>query len=373
MGSIDYRSGFRSSGGFQPGAAGTAVTNHEMNSVAYVPNVGFVACHDSLPVSCISGGANIGRVWGAIGTQRVLGEVPMFVTGGTVWAVDTQVSSYEKIVAVDSVTYPEFVNQKLGVTRLTDAVNCWASSGTEILLLEKGGQITCIPIEPTGDAAPAGTASAPQNVGALALNARVRVWFSPPASSGTSPISDYVVEYSSNNGAKWTQATSFGAGTGDPYSKTVTGLSNGVTYVMRVAARNATGIGAWSKVTIPVTPNPQPPTAPSNLTVTPTNFFASSGSSGGGYNTGFSLSWSAPTGNGGSAITGYRIENMVGSTAYLVGTTTTPATTAVVGAKQPATFIYSLRPGSVYAFRVSAVTSAGVGSPSTTSAGVQLK
>jgi hypothetical protein len=64
---------------------------------------------------------------------------------------------------------------------------------------------------------------------------------------------------------------------------------------------------------------------------------------------------------------------MVGSTAYLVGTTTTPATTAVVGAKQPATFIYSLRPGSVYAFRVSAVTSAGVGSPSTTSAGVQLK
>lgn len=370
MPSDDYRSGFRSSGGYTPPGSGSPITNHEMNSVAYVPNVGFVSFHDSQTVACISQNA---KTWGGYGTQRVMGEIPLFVNGGTVWGVDTQVTTYEKLVTGDNSTYPDFVSQKLGVTRLTDAVNCWASSGAEILLLEQGGQVTCIPIEPTGDAAPAGTASAPQNVGAEALNARVRVWFSPPASSGTSPISSYVVQYSSNNGATWTQATSFGAGTGDPYSKTVTGLSNGATYVMRVAAVNASGSGAWSRVTIPVTPNPQPAAAPSNLTVTPTNFFASSGSSGGGYNTGFSLSWSAPTGNGGSAITGYRIENMVGSTAYLVGTTTTPSTTAVVGAKQPATFIYSLRPGFIYAFRVSAVTSAGVGDPSATSAGVQLK
>jgi hypothetical protein len=56
-----------------------------------------------------------------------------------------------------------------------------------------------------------------------------------------------------------------------------------------------------------------------------------------------------------------------------VGTTTTPATTAVVGIGQPSTFILAMRVGLFYAFRVSAVNSAGVGAPSATSAAVQLK
>jgi hypothetical protein len=366
----DWRSGFRSTGAILGGSSGTGITNHEMNSVAYVPNVGFVAFHDSQRVSCIS---QNGKTWGAYGTQRVVGEIPLFVNGGTVWGIDTQVTSYEKIVAGDNGTYPEFVNQRLGVTRLTDAVNCWASSGTEILLLEQGGQVTCIPIDVASDAAPSGSPSAPQNVGALALNARVRVWWTPPASSGTSPISDYVIQYSPNNGSTWTQATSFGVGTGEPYSKTVIGLANGATYVFRVAAVNASGTGSWSQVTIPVTPSIQPPTAPYNLKVTPTNYIVSSGSSGGGYNTAYALSWSAPTGNGGGSITGYRIESMVGSTAYLVGTTTTPTTNAVVGIGQPSTLTFAMRVGFVYSFRVSAVNSAGVGEPSAASAGVQLK
>jgi hypothetical protein len=56
-----------------------------------------------------------------------------------------------------------------------------------------------------------------------------------------------------------------------------------------------------------------------------------------------------------------------------VGTTTTTSTNAVVGIGQPSTFTFAMRVGFVYAFRVSAVNSAGVGEPSATSAGVQLK
>lgn len=369
MAGEDYRSGFRSSGGYAPPGSGSPITNHEMNSVAYVPNVGFVAFHDSQAVECIS---QNGKTWGGYGTQRVLGEIPLFVNGGTVWGVDTQVTTYEKIVAGDVGTYPDFVNQKLGVTRLTDAVNPWASSGTEILLLEQGGQVTCVPIDVASDAAPSGSPSAPQNVGALAQSQKCVVWFSPPASSGTSTITSYDIQYSANNGANWATATSFGAGSSD-YSKIVTSLSNGATYVFRVAAVNASGTGSWSQVTIPVTPGIQPSSAPYNLTVTPTNYIVSPASSGGGYNTAYSLSWSAPTSNGGGAITGYRIESMVGSTAYLVGTTTTTSTNAVVGIGQPSTFTFAMRVGFVYAFRVSAVNSAGVGEPSATSAGVQLK
>jgi hypothetical protein len=370
MAGEDYRSGFRSSGGFVPPTSGGAITNHEMNTVAYVPNVGFVAFHDSQPVECVS---QDGRVWGPWGTQRVMGEIPLFVNGGTVWGVDTQVTTYEKIVAGDVASYPEFINQKLGVTRLTDAVNCWASSGKEIILLEQGGQVTCIPIDPASDPAPAGTPSAPLNVTALAKNMRAIITFSAPSSTGTSPITGYSFQYSSNNGATWTAATSFGAGTGEAYSKTLTALDNGTTYVFRVAAVNTSGTGAWSQVTIPVTPNVTVPSAPYNLTAMPTNWVVSSGSTGGGYNTAYALSWSPPTGTGGAAITGYKIEMVIGSSGYLLGTTSTPATTVTVGIAAPAAIITTMRVGLVYSFRVSAINSAGTGPASAASAGVQLK
>lgn len=366
MAGEDYRSGFRSSGGFVPPTSGGAITNHEMNSVAYVPNVGFVACHDSQPVQCVS---QDGRVWGAWGTDRVMGEIPLFVNGGTVWGVDTQVTSYEKIVAGDVATYPEFVNQRLGVTTLTDAVNCWASGGTEIILLETSGRVTCIPIESSSTPAPSGSPSAPLAASALAKNTRAIVTFSAPASSGSSPVTGCVIQYSSDNGANWTTASSFGAGSTD-FSKTVTGLNNGTTYVFRVGATNASGTGTWSQVTLPVTPSVTTASAPYNVTATPTNLQTWASPP---FNNAYALTWSAPTGNGGGAITGYRIEMMVGTTPYLVGTTSTPATSTVVGIGPPSAFVINMRVGFTYSFRVSAVNSAGVGEPSVASAPVQLK
>jgi hypothetical protein len=358
--SSDYRSGYRSSGGYPVGATGSAVTNHEMNSVAYVPNVGFVAYHDSQAAACIS---QNGKLWGPIATDRVLGELPLFPLGGTVWGVDTAIVGYEKIVAGDVASYPHFVNQKLGVTYLTDSVNCWASSGSEILLLEQGGYVTVIPIEPAADAAPSGAPSAPVNVGAIGKNARAVVSFSAPLSSGTSPVTGYSVQYSSNNGATWTTATSFGAGSSD-FTKVISSLTNGFTYVFRVAAVNASGVGTWSKVTIPITPTITPPTAPYDLILktAPTTIPT------------FLLSWSAPLGNGGSAITGYRIEMVVAGAYFFVGATATPTTHITIGTSGSSGIsVASMKAGASYSFRVTAVNGAGPGDPSVASQSVALR
>jgi len=369
----DYRSGFRSGGGYAPPSTGAPVTNHEMNSVAYVPNIGFVAFHDSLPMSCLSGSSN-GKTWGGYGTQRVMGEIPLFVAGGTVYGVDTQALSQERVATSSVATYPEFVNQRLGVTGLTDAVNCWASSGTEILLLELGGRLTVIPLETTPQTPPpAGTPSAPRNVSAIAFNTRARVSWELPTSAGSSSITSYNIEFSTNNGQTWNLATSFGPGTGDPLSRTVTGLTNGLTYIFRVAAVNTAGAGAVSLPTIPVTPNISPPTEPLNLTATPTNWVSSPGSSGGGYNTAYRLAWDAPTGTGGSAITGYKVELMMTSTPFAVGNTFSPTTNTTEGIGPPAALILKMRVGLFYSFRVTAVNAAGPGDPSAVSAPVQLK
>ena len=57
--------------------------------------------------------------------------------------------------------------------------------------------------------------------------------------AGTDSILDYVVEYSSDAGVTWTAHTPNPTTT----STTVSGLTGGVGYLLRVAARNARGQG----------------------------------------------------------------------------------------------------------------------------------
>ena len=67
-------------------------------------------------------------------------------------------------------------------------------------------------------------------------------WNAP--ATGGAPITDYVIQRSTN-GTTWTTVAD-GVSTSRTY--TVTGLSSGVTYRFRVAARNAAGTGANSAV-----------------------------------------------------------------------------------------------------------------------------
>lgn len=91
---------------------------------------------------------------------------------------------------------------------------------------------------------------APTSISATAGNAQATVTWAAPTVLAQTPITDYVVQYSSNSGSTW---TTFSDGTSTSTSATITGLTNGTAYSVRVAAINGIGQGAWSS-TASVTP-----------------------------------------------------------------------------------------------------------------------
>jgi titin len=85
--------------------------------------------------------------------------------------------------------------------------------------------------------------NAPTNVRAVADNTTgIDVSWTAPAFNGGSVITDYVVEYATEN----SDYVVFADGPGTSTSTKVTGLTQGVEYTFRVAARNAAGQGAYS-------------------------------------------------------------------------------------------------------------------------------
>jgi hypothetical protein len=135
---------------------------------------------------------------------------------------------------------------------------------------------------------PATTPGAPTSVTATPGNVSAAVSWTAPASNGDA-ITDYVVQYSSNSGSSW---TTFADGTSSSTSATVTGLANGTSYVFQVAATNSVGTGSYSTASSAVTPRTVPG-APASVTSTPSN-----GS--------VSIAFTAPSSDGGSAVTSYQ-------------------------------------------------------------------
>ena len=75
------------------------------------------------------------------------------------------------------------------------------------------------------------------------------VSWTAPSNDGGSAISDYVVEYRPSTSTTWTAVGSVSAAT----TETITGLTSGLTYVIRVSAVNTTGTGAPSSELIVTT------------------------------------------------------------------------------------------------------------------------
>lgn len=127
---------------------------------------------------------------------------------------------------------------------------------------------------------------APTIFSVVAGNSQVTVYFSSPSNDGGSPITGYVATCGAAN------ATSpYSPYPATPNPLVVTGLANGVAVTCAVRALNAAGTGLASAASSPVTPSTVPGA--------PTNVVATAG------NTQLSLTFAAPTSNGGSAITGY--------------------------------------------------------------------
>ena len=92
---------------------------------------------------------------------------------------------------------------------------------------------------------------APTGLTANAGNTSVGLSWTAPTVSQQTPISDYRVQYSSDNGTTW---TTFADGVTTSTIANVTGLTNGTAYVFRVAAINAIGVGSYTAASSSVTP-----------------------------------------------------------------------------------------------------------------------
>lgn len=155
-----------------------------------------------------------------------------------------------------------------------------------------------------------------------AANNNATVFFSPPANNGGAPVTSYTVTASPGNKT----ATSTGT------SAVITGLQPVTSYTFTVRATNIVGDSTESAPFTKVS-NPVAPSTPGAPTVT-----AGNGS--------FTISWSPPP-DGGSPITGYRVQNnTLGIVTDAPGTGTSTTISGLVG-------------GTSYAFSVSAQNAAG--------------
>jgi hypothetical protein len=185
--------------------------------------------------------------------------------------------------------------------------------------------------------------SAPTITSVMNANNAVAVTFTPPTSTGSSPISNYA--FSIDGGATWTNRTP--ASTASPMW--ITGLANGTSYSIRLRAVNAAGSGEAS-ATMTATPAPTRPSAARIMSITPGN-----GS--------LNVMLGAPLSDGGSPITNYRYSTNNGAT----WTTRSPAS-----ATSPLV-IPGLTNGISYSVRVQAVNELGAGPMSAAVVGVPAR
>ena len=192
---------------------------------------------------------------------------------------------------------------------------------------------TSVPSLPSNVTTPFTLPGAPTNAVATGGNAQATISWTAPSSNGGSTITGYTAT-SSPGGLTCTTSSST--------SCTVTGLTNGTSYTFTVTATNAAGTGPASLASNAVTPI----TVPS----APTSVSAAAG------NATASISWSAPSSNGGSAITGYTVTSSPG------GLTCTTSSTSCT--------VTGLTNGTAYTFTVTATNAAGTGPASAPSSAV---
>ncbi len=179
---------------------------------------------------------------------------------------------------------------------------------------------------------------------ATASDQSVTLSWTAPSFDGDSALADYVVQYRLSGDGSW---TTFNDGSSTATSATVSGLANGVTYDVQVAAVNAAGTGSYCTFTSATTLDR--PAAPSSPTATAGELD-------------MTLSWSTPASDGGAAITDYVVQYQVtgaGSWSTFSDGSSTATTATLTG----------LTLGTGYDFQVAAVNSVGPGPYSCTVTG----
>src|SRR5262249_12478695 len=150
--------------------------------------------------------------------------------------------------------------------------------------------------------------------------------------NGGSPVTGYKVYRGTSSGGESLIST-----LGNVTSFTDGGLANGTAYYYRVSAINALGEGSLSNER-----SATPATGPGAATLTSTT----------AGNANVALAWSAPTSDGGSALTGYRIYRGTATGTETLLTTVGTATTWTDS---------TAANGTTYFYKVSAVNAVGEG------------
>ena len=195
---------------------------------------------------------------------------------------------------------------------------------------------------PFSNATPSTTPDAPTIITATAgvtsgVSSIFTTW-TAPLNTGGAAISSYTIGYGLS-GAGITNT--IGGILPTSFNYNITGLLNGTSYDIQVAASNASGQGAYSPIVTTTTFNI--PNSPTGLT----------GTSG---NTQVSLTWTAPVNDGGTPITGYLVEYKLDS-----GSSWTQSPTGSIAVSY---LVTGLNNGFIYDFRVSAINVLGTSSPS---------
>ncbi len=186
-------------------------------------------------------------------------------------------------------------------------------------------------------ATPATTPGVPASISAVAGDAQATVSWTAPASNGGSSITGYTVTSSPGD-----RTCSWSTGA---LSCVVTGLTNGTSYTFTVRATNAAGTGSATDASSAVTPTgaATEPSAPNAVEATAGDAQAT-------------VSWSAPTSDGGSAITSYTV------TSSPDALTCTSSTTSCT--------VTGLTNGTAYTFTVTATNAIGDSTASSPSSAV---
>ncbi len=180
--------------------------------------------------------------------------------------------------------------------------------------------------------------------------------WSPPQNNGGAPITGYKIDYRISPASTDTALVTLGNVT----NYTHTNLVTGKTYIYRVSAINSVGTGSPTpeQVATPTSSSAPPkkiaPNPPQSLTAAVYSA------------TQVNLSWSAPTSNGGPAVTGYKIDYMADSGNF----------TNLVANSGSSFTVYShtgLQAGHTYTYRVFAINSIGTSNSSNTASATPVK